>query len=220
MRAAPEGKTNTKLKICGLTRPCDIDWVNEARPDFCGFILNVPKSRRNITIPTLYALRLRLADGIIPTGVFVDAAAETILPLVRDGTLGAVQLHGNESPEFIRKLREEMCKTQTVVPIIKAFRITGVQSLNAALESPADLVLLDNGAGGTGKTFDWSLLAAPAAFPRPYLLAGGLGPDNIEDAIRALHPWGLDMSSGVETDRKKDRDKILAAAAAVRRYQI
>lgn len=204
-----ESPYSAKIKICGLSRLCDIAYVNEARPDFCGFILDVPKSRRNISFSQLSALRERLDDSIVPVGVFVNAAADTILPLVKNGTIRAVQLHGSESPNFIRHLKEALD-----VPIIKAFPVTNAERLREAEQSPADLILLDHGAGGTGQCFDWSLAAAVR---RPYLLAGGLGPGNVNAAITALTPWGVDMSSGVETDGKKDREKILAAVAAVRR---
>ena len=200
----------SKIKICGLTRPCDIDFVNEAKPDFCGFILGVPKSRRNLSISTLYALRERLDASVKPVGVFVDAPMEMILPLAADGTLAAIQLHGHESEEYIRQLKE-----QTSVPIFRAFRVTDRESLIPALQSPADFILLDHGAGGTGKTFDWSVLEGVT---RPYILAGGLGPDNLESAVSMLHPWGVDMSSGVETDGVKDREKIFRAVQIAHKY--
>lgn len=202
----------TKIKICGLTRPCDIDFVNEARPDFCGFVLNVPKSPRNISLSQLYELRSRLDDSITPVGVFVDEPLERLLPLAEEQILGAIQLHGLESPAYIRALKQ-----QTSLPVIKAFRISGPGDLKEAEESPADWILLDNGSGGTGRSFDWSLLTH---FKRPYILAGGLGPDNLAEAIKALHPWGVDMSSGVERGGHKDKEKILAAVAAVRRCKI
>ena len=200
----------SKIKICGLTRPCDIDFVNEAKPDFCGFILGVPKSRRNISLSTLYALRERLNASVKPVGVIVDAPMEMILPLAADGTLAAIQLHGHESEEYILQLKE-----QTSVPIFRAFRVTDRESLIPALQSPADLILLDHGAGGTGETFDWSVLEG---ITRPYILAGGLGPDNLESAISTLHPWGVDMSSGVETDGIKDREKIFKAVQIAHKY--
>lgn len=201
----------TRIKICGLTRPCDIDFVNEARPDFCGFVLNVPKSPRNISITRLYELRRRLADPITPVGVFVNEPPDRILPLARERILGAIQLHGSESPAYIRVLKQ-----QTSLPVIKAFRVSCPEDLREAEESPADWILLDNGSGGTGQSFDWSLLAG---FKRPYILAGGLGPENLAEAIKVLSPWGVDMSSGVEHEGYKDREKILAAVAAVRRCE-
>lgn len=199
----------TKIKICGLSRPCDIDYVNEARPDFCGFVLGAPKSPRNITVPLLRELRSRLDGSITPVGIFVNDPLELILPLAKEQVLGAIQLHGLESPSYIQALKREIS-----IPVIKAFRVDGAECLREAEESPADLILLDNGTGGTGSSFDWSLLKN---FNRPYILAGGLGPENLETAIKTLHPWGVDMSSGVESGGFKDKEKILAAAAAVRR---
>lgn len=193
----------SKIKICGLTRLCDIDFVNEAKPDFCGFILGFPKSRRCVSRQTLYTLRERLHEAVQPVGVFVNAPVEMILPLAADGTLSAIQLHGQETEDYIHRLKE-----QTSVPIFRAFQVTDRESLSPALESPADVILLDHGAGGTGQTFDWSLLNDVA---RPYILAGGLGPDNLKSAISTLHPWGVDMSSGVETNGFKDREKIWKA---------
>ena len=199
----------TKIKICGLSRPCDIDYVNEARPDFCGFVLGAPKSPRNIPLSRLYELRPRLDSAIIPVGIFVNNPLEQILPPANDQMLGAVQLHGSESPDYIRALKKELS-----IPVIKAFRVTGPESLREAEESPADWILLDNGTGGTGRAFDWSLLKD---MKRPYILAGGLGPENLAKSIQTLHPWGVDMSSGVESGGFKDKEKILAAVAAVRR---
>lgn len=199
----------TKIKICGLSRPCDIDYVNEARPDFCGFVLGAPKSPRNITVPLLRELRSRLDGSITPVGIFVNDPLELILPLAKEQVLGAIQLHGLESPSYIQALKREIS-----IPVIKAFRVDGAECLREAEESPADLILLDNGTGGTGSSFDWSLLKS---FNRPYILAGGLEPENLETAIKTLHPWGVDMSSGVESGGFKDKEKILAAAAAVRR---
>lgn len=201
----------TRIKICGLSRPIDIGWINEARPDYCGFIINVKESKRNIDIHTLHSLLSRLDKSITPVGVFVNEPAETIISLAGRHILGAVQLHGRENDEYIHAL-----KNQISVPVIKAFQIDSPASLQQALKSPADLILLDSGAGGTGRTFDWSLLRDVR---RPYFLAGGLGPHNLGEAIRRVCPWGVDMSSGVETDGLKDREKILAAIAAVRRAE-
>lgn len=202
----------TRIKICGLSRECDIDFVNEALPDYCGFILGAPKSPRNISIPQLHKLRSRLNPIIIPVGIFVNDPLEMILPLAKSRILGAIQLHGNESEDYIHALKEAV-----EIPVIKAFQVKGPESLRSAAESPADMVLLDNGSGGTGQSFDWSYLAT---FQGPYILAGGLGPDNLETAVQNHHPWAVDMSSGVESDGYKDRDKILAAVAAVRRNTI
>lgn len=199
----------TKIKICGLRRPEDIAYVNEAKPDFAGFIIDVPKSRRNVPREKVRELTALLSPEILPVGVFVNAPMETILSLVTDGTLKAVQLHGQESQSYLEEL-----KKQVAVPLIRAFSIRSPEDLTEAEKSPADFVLLDNGAGGTGAAFDWSLFTS---FDRPFFLAGGLRPDNITKAISRFHPYALDLSSGVETDGYKDKEKIIAAVAAVRR---
>lgn len=199
----------TKIKICGLRRPEDIAYVNEAKPDFAGFIIDVPKSRRNVPREKVRELTALLSPEILPVGVFVNAPMETILSLVTNGTLKAVQLHGQESQSYLEEL-----KKQVAVPLIRAFSIRSPEDLTEAEKSPADFVLLDNGAGGTGETFDWSLLSS---FDRPFFLAGGLRLENITEAVSRFHPYALDLSSGVETDGYKDKEKINAAVAAVRR---
>ena len=199
----------TKIKICGLYRPCDIQYVNEARPDWCGFIIDFPKSHRNVTPDQVRALRAGLDPAVTPVGVFVDRPVEDVAALLRDGTLSVAQLPGHEDAAYIAALR-------AAVPccvVWKAFKVRFTADLEAANASTADLVILDNGYG-TGETFDWSLAGGVS---RPFLLAGGLTPENIPQAIAALHPYGLDLSSGVETDKKKDPDKMRAAVAAAKK---
>jgi phosphoribosylanthranilate isomerase len=198
----------TKIKICGLSRPCDIEFVNEARPDWCGFILNFPKSRRNVTPDQARALRAGLDGAITPVGVFVDQPVEEVAALLRDGTISIAQLHGHEDEDYLAALRALAPGKE----LWKAFKVRTAEDLAAANASTADLVVLDNGQG-SGQTFDWSCLTGAA---RPFLLAGGLDPDNIPRAIATVRPYGLDLSSGVETDGVKDRDKILAAVAAAK----
>ena len=153
-------------------------------------------------------LRASLDPAILPVGVFVNAPAEQIATLVRDGTLSMVQLHGQEDARYIAALRRMIS-----VPIVQAFSVQTEADVAAAERSPADHILLDHGSGGTGAAFDWSLLQSVS---RPYMLAGGLNPENLPGAIRRLHPWAVDLSSGVETDGRKDQGKILAAVQAVR----
>jgi phosphoribosylanthranilate isomerase len=198
----------TQIKICGLTREADIDYVNEARPDYIGFILNFPKSRRNLSPEQAAALKSRLSPEIRAVGVFVDRPAEEIIRAAETVGLDVIQLHGHEDDAYIAALRE-----RTNLPVWKAFRVRSAADLSAAERSSADEILLDNGYG-TGEAFDWSLAGG---FNRPFLLAGGLTPERIPQAIRALHPKLVDISSGVETDGDKDRDKILAAVRAARR---
>ena len=197
----------TQIKICGLFRDVDIDYVNEAGPDYIGFILRFPKSHRNIAPARAAELRRRLSPGIRAVGVFVDQPAEVILDTAAQVGLDVLQLHGREDNAFLAALREK-----TALPLWKAFRVRCDADLAAAAASAADEVLLDNGCG-TGEVFDWSLAGG---FPRPFLLAGGLTPESIPQALRALGPKLVDVSSGVETDGRKDRQKILAAVRAVR----
>ena len=197
----------TEIKICGLTREADIDYVNEAKPDYIGFILNFPKSRRNLTPEQAAALRSRLSPDIMAVGVFVDRPVEEVVRATETVGLDAIQLHGHEDNAYIAALRE-----RTALPIWKAFKIRTANDLAAAKKSPADEILLDNGYG-TGEAFDWSLADG---IKRPFLLAGGLTPENLPDALRSLRPKLVDISSGVETDGRKDRNKILAAVRAAR----
>ena len=205
----------TKIKICGLYRRSDIDYVNRAEPDWCGFVINFPKSHRSVTPEQARELRAGLSRRVRPVGVFVDRPPEEIAALLDDGTLAAAQLHGHEDEAYIARLRflTRGHPMWSGYEIWKAFKLRSSADLDSANASTADLVLLDNGYG-TGETFDWSLTGG---IKRPFLLAGGLTPDNIPDAIRQLHPYGLDISSGVETAKKKDLNKILAAVTAARK---
>jgi phosphoribosylanthranilate isomerase len=199
----------TKIKLCGLYRPCDIDSVNRAKPDYCGFILNFPKSHRNVTADQARALRAGLDQAICPVGVFVDRPVEEVAALLRNGTIDIAQLHGGEDDGYIAALRA----LAPGKPVWKAFRLRTAEDAAAAQTSAADCVLLDSGAG-TGTVFDWSLTAQVR---RPFFLAGGLTPENLPQAIAQVRPMGVDLSSGVETDRMKDPEKMLAAVRAVRR---
>lgn len=201
----------TRIKICGLTRPEDIQAVNEAKPDFCGFIVEFPKSRRNVTVDQLRKLREKLDENILPAGVFVNAPVELPAQLLNEGTIALAQLHGQEDEEYITRL-----KGMTDQLLVKAFSIKTEEDVEQALRSGADYILLDQGAGGTGETFDWNLVPS---IKRPWFLAGGLGCDNLESAIHLLHPWAVDLSSSVETDGHKDPDKILKAVQAVRNIE-
>ncbi|MBQ9010941.1 MAG: phosphoribosylanthranilate isomerase [Clostridia bacterium] len=195
----------TEIKICGLFREADVDAVNRFGPDYIGFILNYPRSHRNITGDQAAGLRARLRPGIGAVGVFVNQPCEEIAALAKTIGLSVIQLHGAEDNETILRI-----KTMTGLPVWKAFRVRNASDLTAAAESAADLVLLDGGTG-SGVAFDWSLLSA---FTRPFILAGGLTPELIGEAIRRLSPKIVDLSSGVETDRVKDPEKIRRAVLA------
>ena len=207
----------TKIKICGLSRTEDIDYVNEACPDYCGFVINVPSSKRNVSIEMLYCLRSRLSDRITAVGVFVNAEEELPARLLKDGVISLAQLHGQEDEAYIRKVRE--LSGISGGKIIKAFSVKRREDVEKAFGCSADMVLLDHGKGGTGENFDWSLLedrSHERKEEKPFFLAGGLSPENIPEAVRRCRPYGVDLSSAVETDGRKDREKILAAVAAVR----
>ncbi len=154
------------------------------------------------------ALREALNPAIRAVGVFVREEPEIVAGLLDDGIIDLAQLHGGEDEAYIARLR-----ALTDRPIIQAFRIEVPADLDRARASKADYILLDNGAGGTGAAFDWSLLTG---FHRPYFLAGGLGPGNVAEAIAALHPYAVDVSSGIETDGHKDISKMQAFVAAAR----
>ena len=138
-------------------------------------------------------------------GVFVNAPVKLPAELAESGVIRAIQLHGQEDEEYIRRLRRLIGGD---IPVIQAFSVQTAEDLQRAAESSADYVLLDQGSGGTGKTFDWSLAEG---FTRPFLLAGGLGTDNLAEAIERLSPWAVDLSSSLEIDGLKDRDKIIEA---------
>lgn len=199
----------TKIKLCGLTRPEDIAAANELEPDFVGFVF-APKSRRYVTAEQAKALRNHLLPSIQAVGVFVDEEPERVADLLEEGIIDLAQLHGGEDEDYLKRLR-----ALTEKPIIQAFPIKTPEDLERAQSSLADYILLDSGAG-TGITFDWGLLTSVR---RPYFLAGGLGPDNVVQAIRTLHPWGVDVSSGIETGGVKDFHKMAAFLTAVRKEE-
>ena len=189
-----------KLKICGLTCEEDIAAVNEVKPDFAGFIIEVPSSRRNLSAEKVKVLVKGLDKEILPVGVFVNAAPELPISLLRDETLWAAQLHGDEDEDYIEKIQN-----MTGKPVIKAFSIKTPEDVQRALRSPADYILLDQGTGGTGEPFDWSLVPPVR---RPFFLAGGIGPENLRNAVSTLHPWAVDLSTSLETQGQKDPIKI------------
>lgn len=201
--------SDTRIKCCGMFRDQDIVAVNEARPDFCGFIVDFPKSHRSVPPERAAGLAARLAPGILPVGVFVDEEPSVIDHLVREHVIDAVQLHGHEDDAYLGHLRHVLPEG---TPIVQAFRVRSGEDVARAERSSAGLVLLDNGQG-TGERFDWSLVQHVS---RRFVLAGGLTPQNVAEAIREVRPWAVDLSSGLETNGLKDPDKIKAAVAAVR----
>ncbi len=195
-----------KIKICGIMREEDCDALNGLLPDYAGFIF-APKSRRYITPDTALAFRGRLDRRIQTVGVFVDEDIDVICDIARSGAIDAVQLHGSEPDGYVRRI-----KALTGLTVIKAFTVRGGTDIDEAMKSSADMLLLDNGCG-TGEQFDWDYLED---VDRLYFLAGGLTPDNIGGAVTRYCPYGVDVSSGVETDGAKDSAKIRRFIETVR----
>ena len=197
----------TRIKLCGLTRPEDIEIANALRPEYIGFVF-YKKSRRYVEEEKARGLKSLLSKEIKAVGVFVDEPPGKIAHLLDSGIIDIAQLHGSEDEGYIKKL-----KTLSDKPVIKAFRVESKDDVKRAEDSIADFILLDSGQG-SGNAFDWALLSD---IRRDYFLAGGLDPGNVSDAIRALHPFAVDVSSGIETDHIKDKNKMAAFVSAVRK---
>ena len=197
----------TAVKMCGLSRKSDIQAVNEIKPEYIGFVFWT-KSKRYISPEKAFELKKLLDENIKAVGVFVDEDIEKVAELLENNVIDIAQLHGSETEDYINKLR-----SMTKKPVIKAFRITSKNDVEKAVNSTADMILLDAGMGD-GKIFDWSLLRD---IKRPYFLAGGLNCENIADAVRNINPYAVDVSSGIETDGLKDIKKMAVFAKTVRK---
>lgn len=196
----------TKIKLCGLSRTQDIEAANKLKPDYIGFVF-AAKSKRRVSPLKATELKSRLDPEVKAVGVFLDDDLDAVAAMMNLGIVDLVQLHGSEDEEYIKKLR-----TITDKPVIKAFIINSAEDVKRAEASTADYILLDGGKG-EGKAFDWSLLKN---IRRQYFLAGGLNPGNAADAVRTLAPFSVDVSTGIETDGKKDEEKMTAFVNAVR----
>ncbi len=197
----------TRIKLCGLSQPCDIEAANALRPDYIGFVF-APASRRYVPPDRAALLRWMLAPGILAVGVFVDEAPEQVAALLDRGVIDLAQLHGREDEVYLRALRR-----LTAAPVIQAFRPVTAEDVGQAVRSTADYLLFDAGSG-SGKAFDWHLVNNVG---KPYFLAGGLTPGNVGEAVRRLAPYAVDVSSGIETGGRKDKEKMAAFVAAVRK---
>ena len=196
-----------EIKICGIRRREDIEIINKYQPEYIGFVF-WSKSKRNVPPEKAKELKNLLSPDIKAVGVFVDEPIENVAELLNDNIIDIAQLHGGEDEEYIKKLR-----TLSDKPIIKAFLLKSENDAERAEKSTADYILVDSGTG-TGKSFDWELLKN---ISRPYFLAGGLCCENISQAITALDPYAVDVSSGIETNGCKDKNKMAAFVAAVRK---
>lgn len=200
----------TKIKICGLSREEDIIAVNETMPDYIGFVF--AESKRRISREKALELKKLLNPNIKAVGVFVNAPITEVANCCADNTIDLIQLHGDESDEYMAQL-----KSITDKPIIRAVRVRSTEDIMKADHLPCDYLLFDtyikDQYGGSGVTFDWSLIPK---IEKPFFLAGGLDRTNINEAVRQCDPYCLDISSGVETNWRKDNKKIKEIVTIVR----
>lgn len=210
-----------KIKICGLKRKKDIDYVNFWRPDMAGFVFAGEK--RRIDYATAKRLKANLNPAIKAVGVFVNADMEYIDRLAADDIIDIVQLHGDEDEAYIQSLKRSFWKMgKPDIPIIKAVRVRSTERVLAAEELSADYLLLDafteGEDGGSGKVFNHALIPN---LRKPYLLAGGINLNNVTEIVDYLKeknvtlPFCIDVSSSVEVDGYKDEDKISAIISLV-----
>ncbi len=188
------------IKICGLKTQDDIAYVNEFKPDYIGFVFAKGR-KRTIDGETARLLKEHLDKGIKAVGVFVDDPLDEVLSLLEDNIIDMAQLHGDEDEAYIKGLKEKTDK-----PVIKAFVVKEDTDIGLINNSSADMILLDSGQG-SGKKLNEALIRS---VKRDYILAGGLSPENVDGVLlnRSNRLIGLDVSSGVETDGAKDREKI------------
>ena len=194
--------TQVKVKICGMTNLKDVKVAVDGGVDAVGFIF-YKKSPRSVTMQAVRKIVLELPPFVDSVGVFVNETAEQINKIADRCNLDRVQLHGNESPSFCKKIRRR---------VIKAIRVKDIQSLKKLSDYPVSSFLLDTFSedqyGGTGRVFDWNL-ACPAKKYGSIILAGGLTPNNVRQAIQRIQPYGVDVCSGVESQPGiKDHKKM------------
>ncbi len=202
---------SVKVKICGITSVADALAAVEAGADALGFMFYEP-SPRNLSFAAAEEIIRQLPPFVAKVGVFVDAGDEFIRQAIAECGLDTVQLHGSEPPEFCRKF---------AVKVVKAFRIQNLASLQALPAYDNSAWLLDSFVpgqpGGTGARFNWDLALEAKKLGRPIILAGGLTPENVADAVRRVQPFAVDVSSGVESaPGRKDAAKLRAFIQAVR----
>lgn len=200
------------LKICGNRRPEDVQYLNAHQPDFAGFICSKP-FWRYVEPDSFKALARELRGGIGRVGVFVNPTLSEIAQYA--AYLDVIQLHGEEDADFIADLRGYFPEIQ----IWKAARVQTAKDIARADALPVDKLVLDSFSavshGGTGEVAPWDIIVKNRP-EKPFLLAGGITPENVRQALEDVHPWGVDCSSGVETDKVKDESKIRALVRAVK----
>lgn len=215
-----------KVKMCGISKVETIPAIVEAKPDYMGLVF--APSKRQVTVDQAKTLVEELHkqytkrynngaeqsnnDEIKTVGVFVNETLDNLVSIATEANLDVVQLHGDEDEAFIQSLKE-----RTNVEVWKAVQIRSAADAEAWIDSRADMLLFDayhkDERGGTGEVFDWSCLDE---FERPFMLAGGIDSTNVARAIRTVRPYGIDISSGIETEGVKDDEKIKAFTNIVR----
>ncbi|MBQ7559042.1 MAG: phosphoribosylanthranilate isomerase [Synergistaceae bacterium] len=200
-----------KVKICGICHELEVGIMNELIPDYVGFVF-LPKSRHFIAPEHAGLLRSKLRKGIQTVGVFANSSLKSVAMSAEVAGLNLIQLHGDETGEYIAALREyTRCK------IIKVYKVANKIDAEKAMYSTADYVMLDGGSAGDGKIFDWSLIGK---LHRKYFLSGGLTPDNVEQALAlASQPYALNVNSGVEANKTKDYRKVMKFISSVRNFK-
>ena len=203
-----------KVKICGLRRAEDVAYVNAHLPDYVGFIF--APSKRRVTMEEAVKLSEMLQERIKTVGVFVNESLEKVLTTSEACNLHVLQLHGDEPPAYVKALK----KAAPGKTVWKAVRVKEPGSIEVLGQYEADAYLLDayveGTYGGAGVAFDWNLAAAAQKYGN-IILAGGLNLQNVREAIGIVKPFGVDISSGVETDGWKDESKIKDFIYSVRR---
>jgi phosphoribosylanthranilate isomerase len=202
---------STRVKICGITNLADAQAAVEAGADCLGFNF-YKKSPRFVSRETVSEISRQLPPFILRVGVFVNPPEDLVVSAIGDCGLTLLQFHGDEPPEFC---------TQFGLKSMKVFRIRDAESLKEMANYPTDVYLLDayspEARGGTGEKFNWNLAIEAQKFGKPIFLAGGLTPENVAEAVRKTHPFGVDVSSGVESaPGKKDHAKLKAFIAAAK----
>ena len=189
----------TKIKFCGMRRKEDIETINALLPEYAGFVF-AKQSKRRISFIEAQTLKELLDSRISAVGVFVNETPQIIAELLNKNIIDIAQLHGNESEDYIRNLKQMSSK-----PIIKVFNIENCVNAEKYEQCEADYIMFDSGSGGTGKPFEWSVIKK---IKRDFFLAGGLSDSNVVSAIKECRPYAVDVSSGIETNSFKDRNKM------------
>ncbi|HNX64824.1 MAG TPA: phosphoribosylanthranilate isomerase [Oscillospiraceae bacterium] len=194
-----------KIKFCGIRREKDIEYVNELLPDYIGFVF--AESKRMVSIEQAVLLRKKLDKRIKCVGVFVNEAPKNVLHIAEAVPLDVIQLHGDETAEYISKIR-----AKSDSEIWKAVRVSSPEAVREAEKLDVDMLLLDSFSpseyGGTGIPANLSYIKE-AGIKKSFFLAGGLNSENILESTKEVNPYGVDISSGIETDGFKSKEKML-----------